>query len=112
MKRSVPVPPIVPPTPDPQQADVAAQAAHAAGLVIPAIAVDVPVAHGVDAESLELGVGHCAGSVSPGEVSNVVLAGHNDMYGEVFRDLDKLRAGDEPTLYSQLGEYHYREGAG
>jgi sortase A len=105
---SVPVLPIVPPTPGPQHAEAAAQAAHATGLVIPAIGVDAPVVHGVEAESLKLGVGHYDGSVNPGEVGNVVLAGHNDVYGEVFRDLDQLQTGDELTLYSQLSEYRYR----
>jgi sortase A len=105
---SVPVLPIVPPTTGPEQAAAAAQAAHATGLVIPAIGVDAPVVHGVDAASLKLGVGHYDGSVNPGEVGNVVLAGHNDVYGEVFRDLDQLQTGDELTLYSQWGEYRYR----
>jgi sortase A len=105
---SVPMLPILPPTPDPQQAEAAAQAAHATGLVIPAIGVDAPVVHGVDGESLKLGVGHYDGSVNPGEVGNVVLAGHNDVYGEVFRNLDQLETGDELTLYSRLGEYRYR----
>jgi sortase A len=40
-------------------------------------------------------------------VGNVVLAGHNDVYGEVFRHLDQLQAGDELTLYSQTGEFRY-----
>jgi sortase A len=104
---SVPVLPIVPPTPGHQPAEAAAQAAHATGLVIPAIGVDAPV-HGVEAESLKLGVGHYDGSVNPGELGIVVLGGHNDVYGEVFRDLDQLETGDELTLYSRVGEYRYR----
>jgi sortase A len=105
---SAPVLPLLPPTPDPGQAEVAAQAAHATGLIIPAIGVDAPVVHGVDAESLKRGVGHYDGSANPGEPGNVVLAGHNDVYGEVFRDLDQLKAGDELTLYSRLGQFRYR----
>lgn len=104
---SEPVLPLIPPTADPRLADADASAAHATGLVIPAIGVDAPVVHGVDADSLKRGVGHYDASVHPGEVGNVVLAGHNDVYGEVFRDLDQLQAGDELTLYSQTGAYRY-----
>jgi len=66
------------------------------------------VVHGVDPDSLKLGIGHYDSSANPGEAGNVVLAGHNDVYGEVFRDLDQLQAGDELTLYSRFGEYRYR----
>ncbi len=104
---SVPVLPLVPPTPDARQADAAALAAHATGIVIPAIGVDAPVVHGVGAESLKRGVGHYDGSANPGEVGNVVLAGHNDVYGEVFRDLAQLKPGDDLTLFSQAGQYRY-----
>jgi sortase A len=100
--------PVVPPTPDPRLAEAAAQAAHATGIVIPRIQVDAPVVHGVEAESLKLGVGHYDASANPGEAGNIVLAGHNDAYGEVFRDLDQLQPGDEITLYSQLGAFRYR----
>jgi sortase A len=105
---SAPGLPIVPPTPDARLAEAAQAAAHATGIVIPAIGVDAPVVHGVGAESLKRGVGHYDASANPGEAGNVVLAGHNDVYGEVFRDLDRLQAGDELTLYSQLGQYRYR----
>ncbi len=104
---SVPVLPLLPPTPDPRQAGAAALAAHATGIVIPAIGVDAPVVHGVGAESLKRGVGHYDGSANPGEVGNVVLAGHNDVYGEVFRDLVELKPGDDMTLFSQSGQYRY-----
>lgn len=104
---SEPVLPLIPPTADPSLADADASAAHATGLVIPASGVDAPVVHGVDADSLKRGVGHYDASVHLGEVGNVVLAGHNDVYGEVFRDLDQLQAGDELTLYSLTGAYRY-----
>lgn len=104
---AAPVLPLVPPTAKPGLADADLQAAHATGLVIPAIQVDAPVVHGVGAESLQRGVGHYDGSANPGEAGNVVLAGHNDVYGEVFRHLDQLQAGDELTLYSQTGAFRY-----
>jgi sortase A len=80
---------------------------HANRIVIQAIEVDAPVIHGVGAEELKQGVGHYEGAANPGEAGNLVLAGHDDVYGEVFRDLPKLKAGDEVTVYSATGEYRY-----
>jgi len=39
-------------------------------------------------------VGHHFSSANPGEGENVVLSGHDDWQGEVFRDLYKLKKGD------------------
>lgn len=99
--------PLVPPTANPARLEGEQLAAHATGLVIPAIQLDAPVIHGVGAESLQRGVGHYNGSANPGEAGNVVLAGHNDVYGEVFRYLDQLQPGDELTLYSRAGAFRY-----
>jgi sortase A len=76
-------------------------------LVIPAITVDVPVLEGVDWEMLKKGVGHLPGSANPGERGNLYIAGHNDIYGEVFRYLDKLKIGDEFIVYAGEKPYRY-----
>ncbi|MER3405295.1 MAG: sortase, partial [Chloroflexota bacterium] len=41
------------------------------------------------------------------EAGNVVLAGHNDIDGEVFRYLDRLKKGDRFTLYRESDAYEY-----
>lgn len=38
-------------------------------------------------------------SATPGEGGNVVLSGHNNVMGAVFRELDQLSRGDIATLY-------------
>jgi len=38
-------------------------------------------------------------SATPGEGGNVVLSGHNNIMGAVFRELDQLSRGDIATLY-------------
>lgn len=96
---SRPLPAVVLPTPAPQ---------HARRISVPAIGVDAPIVHGVEPASLRLGVGHYEGSSNPGEPGNLVFAGHNDTYGEVFRDLDRLKAGDEVTVYTASQNYRYR----
>jgi sortase A len=75
---------------------------------IPAITIDAPVVQGDGWEQLKKGVGqNLASSVNPGQNGNIVLSAHNDVYGELFRYLDKLTAGDEVILYTQQRQYVY-----
>jgi sortase A len=88
------------PTPGPQQA---------IQIDIPAISVqNWPVVQGDGWEQLKKGVGQHIGSANPGENGNVVLAGHDDVFGEVFRDLDKLQPGDQVILYTMQQQFIYR----
>jgi sortase A len=52
-------------------------------------------------------VGHHAGSANPGQPGNVVLSGHVDYKGQVFKDLDKAQKGDEVVLHTEKGQYVY-----
>lgn len=74
------------PTPGPSQAR---------RLVIPAINVDAPIVQGDGWEQLKKGVGQHVGSGDPGQPGNLVLSGHNDIFGQVFQHLDQLQPGDE-----------------
>ena len=74
---------------------------------IPAIEIDAPVVQGDGWEQLKKGVGQNAGSANPGQNGNVVLSAHNDVYGELFRFLDKLQPGDQVVLYTQQRQYVY-----
>ncbi len=53
-------------------------------------------------------VGHHDTSGNPGEGTNIVLVGHNNTQGEVFRRLPELRIDDEIILYTTNGAFHYR----
>ena len=86
------------PTPSPEQA---------VRIQIPAISVDVPVVQGDGWEQLKKGVGQHIGSPNPGENGNMVLSAHNDVFGEIFRDLDKLKSGDNITIFTNLRTYTY-----
>lgn len=74
---------------------------------IPAIDVDAPVVQGDGWEQLKKGVGQNVASVNPGQNGNVILSAHNDVYGEIFRHLDKLTPGDQIILYTQQRQYVY-----
>lgn len=70
---------------------------------IPKISVDLPVFHGVSAETLEKGVGHLEGSALPvgGEGTHAVLTGHTGLNSyKMFTDLTELTTGDEFYLYT------------
>ena len=91
------VPPPIP-TPGPEQAR---------RLEIPALSGDYPIVQGDDWEQLKKGIGQYAGSGQPGRTGNVVLSGHNDIYGEPFRYLDRLQVGDEIIVSSERQTYTY-----
>ena len=80
---------------------------HASRIQIPAIRVEAPIVQGTEWEQLKKGVGQYIGSANPGEKNNVVLSAHNDIFGEIFRDLDKLQPGDQVILYTSQRSYTY-----
>ncbi|NDJ62309.1 MAG: class E sortase [Chloroflexi bacterium] len=67
------------------------------------------IVQGVDWNSLMQGVGQLPNDTHPGDPNgNVVLAAHNDIYGELFRDLDQLQPGDEFHIETATQLYSYR----
>ncbi len=76
-------------------------------IVIPAISIDAPIVMGDSWEQLKKGVGQYIGSADPGQNGNLILSAHNDIFGQIFRDLDQLQAGDEITIYTNLRAYTY-----
>lgn len=80
----------------------------ALGLIVPKLNLDQLIVQGVDWEALKLGVGQLVNGADPtDEVGNVVLAAHNDVYGELFRHLDQLQPGDEFQIQTQSGAHTY-----
>jgi len=86
------------PTPGPEQA---------VRLQVPALHLDAPIVQGDGWEQLKKGVGQHLGSANPGERGNLVLSAHNDIFGEIFRDLDRLVPGDLVIVYTNQRSYTY-----
>jgi len=80
---------------------------QAVRIQIPAIEVDAPVVQGDGWEQLKKGVGQHIGSANPGEPDNMVLSAHNDVFGEIFRNLDKLKPGDSVVIYTSQQAFTY-----
>lgn len=76
-------------------------------LQIPALNVDAPIVQGDGWEQLKKGVGQNVGSANPGQNGNVILSAHNDVYGELFRYLDRLSPGDQVILSTPQRQYVY-----
>ncbi len=89
-------------------------------LVVPSIKIDTPIvelgwstkkdaAGAVFSEwdVADYAAGWHKNSSLPDEPGNIVLSGHNNIRGAVFRELDQLKRGDEVVLYAGGQEYAY-----
>jgi len=80
---------------------------QAVRIQIPAIGVNAPVLEGDDWETLKRGAGHHISSANPGERGNCVISAHNDIFGEIFRDLPDLSLGDEILVHTASRAHRY-----
>jgi sortase A len=89
-------------------------------LVIPSIKVDTPVvelgwktsktASGSifsEWDVADYAAGWHKNSSVPGEHGNIVMSGHNNILGSVFRELDQLKRGDTLEVFAGGAEYAY-----
>ncbi len=75
---------------------------------IPRLGLVRPLFEGIRLSTLDLGPGHWPGTAMPGELGNVVVAGHRVSHNEDFRDLDELVPGDEVIFSTLSGRHVYR----
>jgi LPXTG-site transpeptidase (sortase) family protein len=86
---------------------------------IPAVEIDAEI-HQVGYSVIEVGdqrvrewevasyaAGHHKTSARPGEGGNIVVTGHNDWEGEVFRTLEYAKHGQEIFITTEAGEHRY-----
>lgn len=91
--------PIAPPL----DADATEPVIEMGRIAIPKIHVDMTMYEGIRNTTLDYGPGHWPGSALPGQIGNVVVAGHRTSAHHVFRDLDQLVAGDEIVFTADDG---------
>jgi sortase A len=76
---------------------------------IPRLGIDQSIVQGTDEEALRNGIGQVLNGAYPAaETGNVVFAAHNDIYAQLFKDLDKMQIGDEFTVQTRSKTFVYR----
>ncbi len=79
-----------------------------AKIEIPSLDVDKVVVRGIAVADLRKGPGHYPQTPLPGNQGNSAIAGHRTTYGKPFNRIDELVPGDEITVTSVQGEFHYK----
>ena len=83
------------------------------GIAVPVVSVGWQMLPGKDGQNssqwkvAEYAAGHHEGTANPGQVGNIVISGHDDWKGEVFKDLHNIKRGDEIHLFSAEREFLY-----
>lgn len=76
-------------------------------IAIPKLGVDMTLYEGIRLTTLDYGPGHWPGTALPGQVGNVVVAGHRTSKHKVFRNIDQLVVGDEIIFTDDAGVHVY-----
>jgi sortase A len=75
-------------------------------LTIESINLRLPIAEGVDYDTLRIAPGRVPQTAQVGEVGNAVIAGHrNYAHGSMFNRLGELELGDIVQFQSRIGEH-------
>jgi len=112
----MPVPALTPPA-GPYAMNVAGR--RAIHITVPAVGIDADVVE-VDPVAVQIGqqtafewpaadwaAGHHSTSANPGQGGNIVIAGHDDVRGEVFRGLHDVKIGDQVIVETENMTYTY-----
>jgi sortase A len=83
--------PIAPPA-NPRASEAEVVIGH---IEIPKLGLSVPLRQGITLTQIDRGPSHWPGTAMPGQIGNVVVAGHRVTHTRPFRHIDKLVNGDE-----------------
>lgn len=77
-------------------------------LQIPSQGIKGIVKEGTDNETLKNYIGMFKGAALPGQVGNFSVAAHNNIYTELFRNLNKVNIGEEVKVTTKTDTYTYK----
>jgi sortase A len=90
------------------KAQARATGGHALGrLSLPSLGRSFVLVEGTNGSSLRKGPGHYPGTALPGQPGTVAIAAHRTTYLAPFREIDKLRPGDQVVLDMPYGRFVY-----
>jgi len=98
--------PLPVPEPSPLDARAPTPEIRHGQLEIPAIGLSQPFFEGVTLTAIDRGPSHWPGTAMPGELGNVVIAGHRVTKTRPFFDLDLLQPGDQLIFSMADGARH------
>lgn len=75
---------------------------------IPRLDMRAIVVDGTSNAQLARGPAHFTWTAQPGQAGNCAIAAHRNMYGSWFKDLNRLRSGDQIVLRTPKEAYTYR----
>ena len=101
-------PPLPEPAPPPAEDGSHEPRVELGSIEIPRIGLTRTMFEGIRLSTLDNGPGHWPGSAMPGEIGNVVVAGHRVSHNQDFRNLDDLQPGDEVIMSTATGRHVYR----
>lgn len=74
---------------------------------IPRLNIDEPLHQGMSLTMINRGPSHWKGTANPGQVGNMVIAGHRVTYSRPFHNLDLVEAGDQMIIEYQGDIFTY-----
>lgn len=81
------------------------------GIIIPAIHVDSPVEQTPPSAGVwpvpAWAVGHLTTTPNPGGIGNMALAAHDDIEGEIFKNIGEMKPGDQVLVRTAHFTYEY-----
>lgn len=99
------LPPLPVPDPLPENPFAVTERIILGTIEIPAIDLEWNLYQGMTLTSINRGPSQWPGTALPGEVGNMVIAGHRTTWGAPFRHLDSLEPGDE-IIFRETGAKH------
>ena len=102
-----PAPPLPQPLPLPLNARQPAPAAPIGTIEIERLGVRADLGEGMSLTAIDRGPSHWPGTAAPGQVGNMVVAGHRTTHSHPFRDLDQLVPGDHVVFTTPEGAFTY-----
>lgn len=74
---------------------------------IPEVGVDQAIQRGITLTAINRGPGWWPGTAMPGQLGNVVIAGHRTTFSRPFHRLHELEPGDQVVLTTDAGRFTY-----
>jgi LPXTG-site transpeptidase (sortase) family protein len=101
------LPPLPLPDPLPEDPYAATPQVVLGHLSIPKLGVEADLQEGVTLTAINRGPGHWPGTAGPGDLGNMVVAGHRTTYSKPFNRLDELATGDRVIFTTDHATFTY-----